>query len=183
MFIVYLLELLTWSDDPYTRQVVKDLYNASRNAAQWFMDKSEADGIPGGLVDTYDILDLVAYPYDAYSSAFYLLAMKAAETLAYQMSMYMFVYTFLHTYLWTSVGIIMYIIYTYTLSTSMCESSVYVYPCQTNPSEEVHIVAWKVANCFMNPQKSTALHQFQPLFTKRGISDSAVHGRRLCGIV
>ena len=92
MFIVYLLELLTWYDDPYTQQVVADLYNASRNAAQWFIDRSQAEGIPGGLVDTYDILNLAKYPYDAYSSAFHLLAMKAAETLAYQMSTYMQMY-------------------------------------------------------------------------------------------
>ena len=85
MFIVYLLELLTWHDDPYSRQVVKDLYNASRKAAQWHMNESTTDGIPGHLVDTYDILHLMAYAHDAYTGGFHLLAMKAAETLAYKM--------------------------------------------------------------------------------------------------
>ena len=85
MFIVYLLELITWHDDPYSQQVVVDLYNASKKAAQWHIAESTADGIPSHLVDTYDILGLNAYPYDAYTGGFHLLAMKAAETLAYKM--------------------------------------------------------------------------------------------------
>ena len=88
MFIVYLLELITWHDDPYSQQVVKDLYNASKKAAQWHIDESIAEGIPGHLVDTYDVLALGAYPYDAYTGGFHLLAMKAAETLANKMSTY-----------------------------------------------------------------------------------------------
>uniref|UniRef100_A0A1X7UVT0 Uncharacterized protein n=1 Tax=Amphimedon queenslandica TaxID=400682 RepID=A0A1X7UVT0_AMPQE len=89
MFIVYLLELLTWHDDPYSQQVVRDLYNASKKAAQWHMSVSTAEGIPLHLVDTYDIVNLAAYPYDTYSGSFHLLAMKAAETLAYAMGMYL----------------------------------------------------------------------------------------------
>ena len=87
MFIVYLLELLTWHDDPYSWQVVKDLYNVSKKAAQWHMEESFTDGIPSYMVDTYDVLGLGAYPYDAYTGGFHLLAMKAAETLAYEMGM------------------------------------------------------------------------------------------------
>ncbi|XP_019862650.1 PREDICTED: uncharacterized protein LOC109591341 [Amphimedon queenslandica] len=85
MFIVYLLELLTWHDDPYSQQVVRDLYNASKKAAQWHMSVSTAEGIPIHMVDTYDVLRLESYPYDTYSGSFHLLAMKAAETLAYAM--------------------------------------------------------------------------------------------------
>ena len=86
MFIVYLLELLTWHEDPYSQQVVKDLYSAAKKAAQWHIAVSTAQGIPGGLVDTYDVLGLNGYPQDAYTGGFHLLAMKAAEILAYQMS-------------------------------------------------------------------------------------------------
>ena len=85
MFIVYLLELLTWHDDPYSQQVVVDLYNASKKAAQWHITESTANGIPSHLVDTYDVVGLAAYPHDAYTGGFHLLAMKAAEILAYKM--------------------------------------------------------------------------------------------------
>ena len=98
MFIVYLLELLTWHDDPYSQQVVKELYNASKKAAQWHIAESTAEGFPSQLVDTYDILGLNAYPYDAYTGGFHLLAMKAAETLAYAMSMYSLLHVNLFLY-------------------------------------------------------------------------------------
>jgi non-lysosomal glucosylceramidase len=103
MFIVYLLELLTWHNDPYSQQVVQDLYNASKKAAQWHMDESAAEGIPGHLVDTYDILGLAAYPHDAYSGGFHLLAMRAAEALAYRMSMYSLTVYFQSTFLWVAL--------------------------------------------------------------------------------
>ncbi len=85
MFIVYLLELLTWHDDSYTQQVVKDLWPNAKRAAEWQLNVSAADGIPRHMVDTYDILGLSVYPHDTYSGAFHLLAMRAAETLAYWM--------------------------------------------------------------------------------------------------
>ena len=103
MFIVYLLELLTWHDDPYSQQVVRDLYNASKKAAQWQLAESAADGIPSHLVSTYDIVGLTRYPHDAYGGSFHLLAMKAAETLAYKMSMYI-LYNKVHVVLLTEVG-------------------------------------------------------------------------------
>ena len=85
MFIVYLLELQTWyQNDSITEAILKDLWPHARLAAEWQMSVSSTDGIPRNLVTTYDILGLVAYPYSTYSSAFHLLAMQAAEKLAYQ---------------------------------------------------------------------------------------------------
>ncbi len=82
MFIVYLLELLTWRNDS---QVVKDLWPSAKRAAEWQLSVSAADGIPRHMVDTYDVLQLDFYPHDTYSGAFHLLAMRAAEALAYWM--------------------------------------------------------------------------------------------------
>ena len=86
MFIVYLLELQTWYQDAsITSPVLQDLWPHAKLAAEWQMSISATDGIPRNLVTTYDILGLVAYRHSTYSSAFHLLAMQAAERLAYQM--------------------------------------------------------------------------------------------------
>ena len=88
MFIVYLLELQTWHLNISIAEheaVLKDLWPHARLAAEWQMSVSSRDDIPLHLVDTYDVLGLVAYPHSTYSSAFHLLAMLAAEKLAYQM--------------------------------------------------------------------------------------------------
>ena len=49
------------------------------------MSISATDGIPRNLVASYDIIGLNAYRHSTYNGAFHLLAMKAAERLAYQM--------------------------------------------------------------------------------------------------
>ena len=86
MFIVYLLELQTWYHNvSITEAILKDLWPHARLAAEWQMSVSSQDGIPHHLVTTYDILGLVAYRFSTYSSGFHLLAMQAAEKLAYQM--------------------------------------------------------------------------------------------------
>ena len=86
MFIVYLLELQTWyQNTSVTSAVLRDLWPHAKRAAEWQMNISSIDGIPHNLVDTYDILGLSAYRHSTYSAAFHLLAMKAAEKLAYQM--------------------------------------------------------------------------------------------------
>ena len=83
MFIVYLLELHQWHSN-FTRvqQVLTDLWPNAKRAAQWHLDRAAATGLPQYLVTTYDVVQLAAYPYSSYSSAFHLLAMKAAEKLA-----------------------------------------------------------------------------------------------------
>ena len=86
MFITYLLELYTWSNDSYSRGVVRDLWPNAKRAARWHINISSAnDYLPTCLVGTYDILDLDQYKFAIYNSAFHLLAMKASETLAYMM--------------------------------------------------------------------------------------------------
>ena len=86
MFIVYLLELQTWHRNiSVTSAVLRDLWPHAKRAAEWQMNISSTDGIPRNLVDTYDVLGLCAYRHSTYSSAFHLLAMKAAEKLAYEM--------------------------------------------------------------------------------------------------
>lgn len=86
MFIVYFLELQTWYQDAGIASVVlQDLWPHVKLAAEWHMSISATDGIPRNLVTTYDIVGLVAYQHSTYSSAFHLLAMQAAEKLAYQM--------------------------------------------------------------------------------------------------
>ena len=86
MFIVYLLELQTWYQDTnVTSAVLRDLWPHAKLAAEWQMNISNADKIPNYLETTYDILGLSAYRHSTYSSAFHLLAMLAAERLAYQM--------------------------------------------------------------------------------------------------
>ena len=83
MFIVYLLELHQWHLNPTrVQQVLKDLWPNAKSAAQWHLDRANETGLPQYLVTTYDVLGLAAYPYSSYSSAFHLLAMKAAEKLA-----------------------------------------------------------------------------------------------------
>ncbi len=91
-FIVYLLELLTWQRDDYkVQQVLDDLWPHAKRAAEWHLNVSAAEGIPSGLCDTYDHLGLSGYPYDTYGAAFHLLAMRAAEILAYGMGMFLHV--------------------------------------------------------------------------------------------
>ena len=86
MFIVYLLELQTWyQDTSVTSAVLQDLWPHAKRAAEWQMNISSIDGIPRNLVNTYDYLGLHAYQHSTYSGAFHLLAMKAAEKLAYEM--------------------------------------------------------------------------------------------------
>ena len=86
MFIVYLLELQTWyQNTSVTSAVLRDLWPHAKRAAEWQMNISSIDAIPRHLVDTYDILGFDAYQHSTYSSAFHLLAMKAAEKLAYEM--------------------------------------------------------------------------------------------------
>lgn len=86
MFIVYLLELQTWYQDTnITSVVLQDLWPHAKLAAEWQMNVSKTDKIPNHLQNTYDILGLNAYPHSTYNSAFHLLAMLAAEQLAYQM--------------------------------------------------------------------------------------------------
>ena len=86
MFIVYLLELWTWYQDTnVTSAILQDLWPHVKLAAEWHINISSTDGIPNHLETTYDILGLTAYQYSTYSSAFHLLAMQAAERLAYQM--------------------------------------------------------------------------------------------------
>ena len=86
MFIVYLLELQTWYQDTnVTSAVLQDLWPHAKLAAEWQMNISNADKIPIHLQNTYDILGLNAYRHSTYSGAFHLLAMLAAERLAYQM--------------------------------------------------------------------------------------------------
>ena len=85
MFITYLLELYTWTNDSYTRGVVRDLWPTAKMAAQWQMAVSSNGFLPTCLVSTYDILDLDQYRFATFNGAFHLLAMKAAETLAYMM--------------------------------------------------------------------------------------------------
>eukprot|EP00731_Ephydatia_muelleri_P017942 Em0010g1040a len=82
MFITYLLELYTWSNDSYTRNLIKELWPVTKLAAQWQMNVT-IDYLPTCLVCTYDILDLDQYKFTTFNSAFHLLAMKAAELLAY----------------------------------------------------------------------------------------------------
>ncbi len=90
MFIVYLLELLTWQKDDYkVQQVLDDLWPHAKRAAQWHMNMTVNNTFPEHMVDTYDVLGLNQYPHDAYSGAFHLLAMRAAETLAYWMGMFL----------------------------------------------------------------------------------------------
>ena len=85
MFIVYLLELQTWyQNTSVTSAVLRDLWPHAKRAAEWQMNISSIDGIPPYLVNTYDYLGLHAYRHSTYSAAFHLLAMKAAEKLAYQ---------------------------------------------------------------------------------------------------
>ena len=85
MFIVYLLELQTWyQNTSVTSAVLQDLWPHAKRAAEWQMNISSIDGIPPYLVNTYDVLGLGAYRHSTYSAAFHLLAMKAAEKLAYQ---------------------------------------------------------------------------------------------------
>ena len=86
MFIVYLLELQTWYQDAsITSAVLQDLWPHVKLVAEWHMNISDTDDIPCNMVTTYDIVGLVAYQHSTYSSAFHLLAMRAAEKLAYQM--------------------------------------------------------------------------------------------------
>lgn len=82
MFITYLLELYTWSSDNSTRDLIKELWPIAKLAAQWQMNVS-IDNLPTCLVCTYDILDLDQYKFATFNSVFHLLAMKAAELLAY----------------------------------------------------------------------------------------------------
>ena len=86
MFIVYLLELQTWHPDTnVTSAVLQDLWPHAKLAAEWHMNISITDKLPDHLETTYDILGLSGYKYSTYSSAFHLLAVLAAERLAYQM--------------------------------------------------------------------------------------------------
>ena len=86
MFIVYLLELRTWHQDTnVTSAVLRDLWPHVKLAAEWQMNVSYIGGLPNYLDTTYDIVGLSAYQHSTYSSAFHLLAMKAAERLAHQM--------------------------------------------------------------------------------------------------
>ena len=91
MFIVYLLELLQWHPDNTTNDVVAELWPAAKRAAEWHMNVSVEEGIPTHLVTTYDVLGMAGYPYATYNGAFHLLAMRAAERLAYWMGEYLFV--------------------------------------------------------------------------------------------
>ena len=92
MFIVYLLELQTWHPDTnVTSAVLQDLWPHAKLAAEWHMNISITDKLPNHLETTYDILGLSGYKYSTYSSAFHLLAMLAAERLAYQMGKCTFV--------------------------------------------------------------------------------------------
>jgi non-lysosomal glucosylceramidase len=79
MFIVYLLELMRWSNDTRSLELY---YPAAKRAAQWQMDKSEEFGVPLGLDSTYDILKFPKYQLSSYASAFHLLAMRATMELA-----------------------------------------------------------------------------------------------------
>eukprot|EP00731_Ephydatia_muelleri_P017922 Em0010g1020a len=59
---------------------------SSQQAAQWQLNITQSNGyLPTYLVSTYDILGLDSYKYATYNGAFHLLAMKAAEKLAYLM--------------------------------------------------------------------------------------------------
>ena len=87
MFIVYLLEILQWHPDPATNKFVEELWPYAKRAAQWHLNISEeGDGLPMYMITTYDLLHTHSYPYASYSSAFHLLAMKAATKLAKWMS-------------------------------------------------------------------------------------------------
>ncbi|KAL5469493.1 hypothetical protein EMCRGX_G030750 [Ephydatia muelleri] len=86
MFITYLLELYTWSNDNDTLGMVRGLWPQAQQAAQWQLNITQSNGyLPTYLVSTDDILGLDSYKYVTYNGAFHLLAMKAAEKLAYLM--------------------------------------------------------------------------------------------------
>jgi non-lysosomal glucosylceramidase len=79
MFIVYLLELMRWSNDTRSLELY---YPTAKRAAQWQMDKSKEFGVPLGLETTYDIMGFPKYQLSAYTSVFHLLAMRATMELA-----------------------------------------------------------------------------------------------------
>ena len=56
------------------------------------MNVSAVYGLPRYMVTTYDVLGLSAYPFATYTGAFHLLAMKSAETLAYELGKYVLTY-------------------------------------------------------------------------------------------
>ena len=79
MFIVYLLELMQWTDNA---AVVQELWPTAKAAATWQMTRANTTGLPDFLIDTYDGLALNQYNASAFSGFFHLLAMKAARKLA-----------------------------------------------------------------------------------------------------
>merc|ERR1719506_2310006 len=79
MFIVYLLELMRWSNDTRSLELY---YPTAKRAAQWQMDKSKEFGVPLGLETTYDIIGFPRYQLSTYASVFHLLAMRATMELA-----------------------------------------------------------------------------------------------------
>lgn len=85
MFIVYLLELLQWHPNNATKQVIRDLWPNAKRAAEWHLNITMTEGLPTYIWTTYDYVRTMSYPYASYSGAFHLLAMKAAEKLAYWM--------------------------------------------------------------------------------------------------
>ena len=86
MFITYILEMYTWSSDSSILAVIRGLWPNTKRAAQWQLNITQSNGyLPIYLVSTYDILGLDSYKYATYNGAFHLLAMKAAEKLAYLM--------------------------------------------------------------------------------------------------
>jgi len=79
MFICYILELLKWSSDSTS---LKLYYPTVKRAALWQMNVSATYGVPLKLQTTYDILGFTKYELSSYSSAFHIMAMKAAAELA-----------------------------------------------------------------------------------------------------
>ena len=79
MFICYILELLRWSGD---RQSLSLYWPTVKRAAEWQLNVSSVYGVPLRLQTTYDILGFTKYELSAYASAFHILAMQAASTLA-----------------------------------------------------------------------------------------------------
>ena len=79
MFIMYVLEL--WNGDA-DEVSLKLYYPTVKRAALWHMSTVKDFDLPRGLETTYDILGFPKYEISAYSSAFHMMAMKAAAKLA-----------------------------------------------------------------------------------------------------
>ncbi|CAH1781975.1 unnamed protein product [Owenia fusiformis] len=79
MFIVYLLELYSWTGD---EAFLKEMWPYAKKAAQWHMSVCGSGHLPLKLQNTYDVLGLNAYSISAYNTGFHILALKVAQKLA-----------------------------------------------------------------------------------------------------